>query len=267
MMADVSGVVDRMRLDGRVVLLTGGAGHLGRAIGAALIELGATVAVTDRDPAATSGAAAELGSAATAFPADLDDDAAVARLPDSVVEALGGLDVLINGAAFVGSSQLDGWAVPFAEQSVATFRRALDVNLTAAFALTQAAAPALAGSGHGSVVNIGSIYGHVGPDHRLYEGTAMANPAAYPASKGGLSQLTRWLATTLAPRVRVNAVSPGGIRRDQPDAFVERYVARTPLGRMATEDDVVGAVIFLAGDLSSYVTGQDLVVDGGWTAW
>jgi NAD(P)-dependent dehydrogenase (short-subunit alcohol dehydrogenase family) len=95
----------------------------------------------------------------------------------------------------------------------------------------------------------------------------MGNPAAYAASKGGLIQLTRWLSTTIAPEVRVNAISPGGIWRNQPDIFVKRYEERTPLQRMGTEEDMVGAVVYLASDLSKYVTGQNLMVDGGWTAW
>ena len=112
-----------------------------------------------------------------------------------------------------------------------------------------------------------SIYGLVGPDLRLYEGTAMGNPAAYAASKAGIVQFTRWLATTLAPSVRANAITPGGIERGQAQSFHERYCQRTPLGRMATEDDFRGAIAYLASDASSYMTGQNLVIDGGWTAW
>ena len=266
-MPEVVAFSDRMRLDGRVVLITGGAGHLGRAMTLAFADLGARVAVSDRDLAMTTAAAADAGPAAVPFAVDLADMDAVRGLPESVRSQLGRIDVLVNNAAFVGSMALDGWAVAFEAQSVDTFRAALDVNLAAAFALTQAAAPMLAASGHGSVVNIASIYAIAGPDQRLYAGTDLGNPAAYAASKGGLVQLTRWLATTLAPSIRVNAVSPGGIARNQPTAFIERYVARTPMGRMATEDDVLGAVAYLASDLSSYVTGQNLVVDGGWTAW
>ena len=118
-----------------------------------------------------------------------------------------------------------------------------------------------------SIINIASIYGMYGPDWRLYEGTSMGNPAAYGASKGGLIQLTRWLATTIAPSVRVNAISPGGVFRNQPEAFVQRYEAKTPLGRMATEDDFIGIIAFLASDLSKYVTGQNHLVDGGWGIW
>jgi NAD(P)-dependent dehydrogenase (short-subunit alcohol dehydrogenase family) len=118
-----------------------------------------------------------------------------------------------------------------------------------------------------NIINIGSIYGELGPDWSLYEGTSMANPAAYSASKGGLIQLTRWLATTLAPNIRVNAISPGGIFRNQPDVFVKRYEGRTPLARMATENDFRGAVAYLASDMSSYVTGKNMMVDGGWGEW
>jgi NAD(P)-dependent dehydrogenase (short-subunit alcohol dehydrogenase family) len=107
----------------------------------------------------------------------------------------------------------------------------------------------------------------VGPDLSLYEETNLGNPAAYAATKGGLLQLTRWLATVLAPDVRVNAISPGGVWRNQPEDFLKRYVAKTPLRRMATEEDLKGAVAYLASDLSAYVTGHNLVVDGGWTTW
>ena len=177
------------------------------------------------------------------------------------------LDVFVNTAAFVGTSNLEGWATPFEQQTVDTWRRALEVNLTSMFHLTQALMPKLRLSGSASIINIASTYATWGPDWGLYEGTEMANPAAYAASKGGLLQFTRWLATTIAPDVRVNAISPGGVFRGQPEVFVERYEKRTPMGRMAKEDDFVGAAVYLATDLSSYVTGQNLAVDGGWGVW
>jgi NAD(P)-dependent dehydrogenase (short-subunit alcohol dehydrogenase family) len=114
-----------------------------------------------------------------------------------------------------------------------------------------------------SIINIASIYGQLGPDWRLYDGTEMGNPAAYSSSKGGLIQLTRWLSTTLTPSVRANVICPGGIFRNQPEMFVSRYEKKTPLGRMATEDDLRGTLGFLASDLSQYLTGQVLTVDGG----
>ncbi|MCG8510311.1 MAG: SDR family oxidoreductase [Rhodospirillales bacterium] len=260
-----------MDLSGRAALITGAAGHIGAACADALAELGCRIAICDRDPQKCRQVAESIAESrsveTTALAADLADETSVKALPEQVTDAFGRLDILVQSAAFVGDSELSGWAVPFAEQSAETWRAALEVNLTATFVLAQAAAPHLGENGVGSVVNVSSIYGMMGPDLRLYEGTGMGNPAAYAAGKGGLLQLTRWLATVLAPDVRVNAVSPGGIRRNQPDSFIRRYEENTPLGRMGTEEDVKGAVAYLAGDLSAYVTGQNLIVDGGWTAW
>ena len=260
-----------MSLNGRVALVTGGAGHIGRAVANGLAELGANLALSDIAASGGEEAAATLsgrfaGSAA-AFACDFEQPAAVKELPRRVREKFGRIDIIVNGAAFVGTSGLQGWATPFEQQSDATWRRALEVNLTAPFVLLQALAPDLKKSGHGSIVNISSIYGLSGPDWRLYEGTGIASPAAYAASKAGLIQLTKWLATTLAPDVRANAIAPGGVFRNTTEPFLGRYNARTPMGRMATEEDIKGAVAFLASDLSSYVTGQCLAVDGGWTAW
>ena len=255
---------------GRVVAVTGGAGHIGRAIAGAMIEMGAAVALIDRDREGLALAAERLrgsGRPVTPITLDLELESERAVLPTRITENFGALDVLINNAAFVGDSQLGGWIGPLAEQRLDTWRRAVEVNLTASFHLTQVLLPLLQRSGRGAVVNISSIYGVLGPDMALYEGTTMGNPAAYAASKGGLVQLTRWLATTLAPAVRVNCISPGGMHRNQPDAFVRRYVERTPMKRMGTEEDLIGAVAFLASDLSGWVTGQNILVDGGWSAW
>jgi NAD(P)-dependent dehydrogenase (short-subunit alcohol dehydrogenase family) len=209
-----------------------------------------------------------IGEAGVFAPADLEEEGQVRALPEIASQfGKGRLDIVVNCAAFVGDSSFPGWAVPFEQQSTEAWRRALEVNLTSAFALIQSALPYLQRSPNASIVNIGSIYGVGGPDLRLYEGTNIGNPAAYAASKGGLVQLTRWLATTLAPKVRVNCVSPGGLYRGHTDPFLTRYLDRVPLGRMGTEADVVGAVVFLAGDLAAYITGQNLMVDGGWTAW
>ncbi len=264
-------IAQLMSLKGRVAVITGGAGHIGRAIAEALGEAGASLVLVDLPGGRSQEAANELSSrlGVDAIPCDVDlaDFDQVRRIPSRVLERFGRLDVLVHCAALVGTSALEGWAVPFADQSADTFRKALDVNLGSAFVLTQAAAPALAAHGTGSVVCVGSIYAVSGPDWRLYDGTTLGNPAAYAASKGGLVQLGRWLATTMAPRVRVNTLSPGGVYRGTPEPFLSRYVERTPLGRMATEEDLKGAALFLASDLSAYVTGQHLLVDGGWTVW
>lgn len=258
-----------MDLSGRVALVTGGAGHIGFQAACALAELGADVALADI--AGPAGHADEIrklfGTRSEAITINLADEPLVKALPGQVVHALGGLDIVVHSAAFVGATRMKGWAAPFEQQSPDTWRQALEVNLTSLFVLAQAAAPALKKGGRGSVITLSSIYGMEGPDLRLYEGTEMGNPAAYAASKGGLIQLTRWLSTVLAPKIRVNTISPGGIFRGQPDVFVERYESRTPAGRMGREEDLKGAVAFLASDMGAYVTGQNIVVDGGWTAW
>lgn len=264
-------VAELTDLSGRTVVVTGGAGHIGRAAAAGLVEQGAQVAVVDLDPDACRDAVAELDRVAdgSAFsvPCDLADEHATRGVADRVLEHTGAIDALVHFAALVSAEPLPDWTTPFEQQGTEVWRRALEVNLTAVFVLTQACTPALRASGHGSVVTVGSTYGIVGPDWRIYEGTTMGNAAGYAASKGGVIQLTRWLATTLAPDIRVNCLSPGGVFRDHPDSFRAAYEARTPLGRMATEEDYVGATLFLVSDLSSYVTGQNLAVDGGWTAW
>lgn len=264
-------VRELMNLHGRVAVISGGAGHIGVALADALAECGACTVILDVQQARCDAIAAAVrqtyGVETLGLEVDLANEAQVRTVCPRVIECFGHVDILVNCAAFVGSSALQGWTTPFLEQRSDTWRQALEVNLTAAFVLTQSCAVALTASGHGAVINISSIYGMVGPDLRLYEGTIMGSPAAYAASKGGLLQLSRWLSTVLAPSVRVNCISPGGVARQQPEAFQVRYNARTPLQRMATEEDLKGAVVYLASDLSAYVTGQNLVVDGGWMAW
>ena len=254
-----------------MALITGGAGHVGAAIGDALAELSANVVILDTSLEACSDVCKRIAKqyGVETFPicADLAFEEQIHTVPLKVVREFRRLDILINCAAFVSALKLPGWTTVFEEQSPETWRRALEVNLTAPFILTQACWSALKKSGHGSVINVASIYGVCGPDMRLYEGTNMGNPAAYAASKGGLVQLTRWLATVMAPEVRVNALSSGGIWRNQPKLFCDKYVDKTPLRRMATEEDLKGPVAYLASDMSAYVTGQNIIIDGGWTVW
>ncbi len=262
----------KMDMSGRCALITGAVGGLGRIIALSLAEMGADLILVDRSGADYTTLTKEILElyqvSVITIDCDLEQPDQRARLIEQVSQSGGSLSVLINNAAFVGTSGLEGWVTPFAQQSVSTWCRALEVNLTSAFDLIKGLTPALRASTHGSVINIASIYGNLGPDYSLYEGTTMGSPAAYAASKGGLIQLTRWLATTLAiDKIRVNAISPGGVLRNQPESFVQRYSARTPLGRMATEDDFCGTVAFLASDLSAYMTGQNLMVDGGWSVW
>ena len=260
-----------MQMKGRRVLITGATGSLGQVIVDTLAELGANLLLVDRPGSDFQGL---IDSVTQRWAVTIQCETCDLEQQDQRDDLVGRvkrgglkLDVLINNAAFVGTSGLQGWAVPFEQQSVETWRRALEVNVTAAFDLCKQLTLLMRESPCASIVNIASIHGQYGPDWRLYEGTEMANPAAYATSKAGLIQLTRWLATTLAPQVRVNSISPGGIFRSQPPSFVERYEAQTPMGRMAHEDDFRGAIAYLASDLSKYVTGQNLAVDGGWGAW
>jgi NAD(P)-dependent dehydrogenase (short-subunit alcohol dehydrogenase family) len=260
-----------MNLQGRTALITGAAGGIGRVMAQTLEEIGADLVLVDL-PGAQYGTVIEAMVARgkvkiEILACDLESEKERESLIAHFTKTQRPLDVLINNAAFVGTSTLKGWSTNLENQTIETWRRALEVNLTSAFHLSKGLAPTLAQNKRGSLVNVASIYGLHAPDYSLYQGTEMGNPAAYAASKGGLIQLTRWLATTLAPHVRVNAIAPGGVFRNQPKEFVARYEARTPLGRMATENDFRGAIGFLASDMSSYVTGQILSVDGGWGIW
>lgn len=260
-----------MDLSGRRSLVTGAAGSLGKMFSHTLAELNSSLVLVDKpgtdleslkiDIESIYGVDVEVGFF------DLEREELRLSLSQLMFDSKKPLNILVNNAAFVGASDLIGWRDGFGQQSTDTWRRALEVNLTAIFELCRELSPLLRSSKSGSVVNITSIYGVFGPDWSLYKDTSMGNPAAYAASKGGVIQLTRWLATTLAPDIRVNAIAPGGIFRNQPDLFVERYSSRTPLGRMAKEEDIKGVLAYLATDLSSYVTGQTLSVDGGWGVW
>jgi NAD(P)-dependent dehydrogenase (short-subunit alcohol dehydrogenase family) len=253
-------------LAGRTAVVTGGAGPLGRRLCTSLAEAGARVVVVDRAGADETARSLPGDVAHVSIDADLLDAVQLDRVVNRV-EQLGACDVLVNNAAFTGTSGVPGYAVPFDQQTDEAFELALRLNLVVPFSLSRRLAPLLRAGGHGSIVNVASIYGLVGPNLTLYEGTAMGNPAAYGASKAGLAQLTRYLSTVLAPEVRCNAFAPGGIARGQATEFVTRYNALTPLGRMATEADFSGVLLWLASDDSAYVTGQVIAVDGGWTAW
>lgn len=256
-------------LKGRRALITGASGKLGKVMADTLAELGASLVLVDQSIAELNSLSEDLfkrwGSKIDCQICDLEQQTQRSDLIKYVKQ--NGINILVNNAAFVGASEIQGWNEPFEKQTVETWRRGLEVNLTSIFDLCQGLAPMLKTQEGASIINITSIYGLYGPDWSLYEGTNMNNPAAYAASKGGLIQLTKWLATTIAPEVRVNAISPGGIFRNQSAIFVKRYEDKTPLGRMASEDDFRGAIAYLATDMSKYVTGQNFSVDGGWGVW
>lgn len=264
-------IKELVNLSGRLALVTGGTGYIGKVIIETLAELGANIFILDQDINRINDFAKlikkKYNVKVFSLQVNLEKSEEILNVKPSIKKHFGSLDILVNNAAFVGTSDIGGWIDSFEKQTTKTWRRALEVNLTSAFELTKICTELLKKSKSASVINMASTYGVVGPNMSLYSDTEMGNPAAYAASKGGLIQLTRWLSTSLAPSIRINAISPGGIERDQPKKFKNRYISRTPLGRMGTEEDLKGVIAFLASDLSAYITGQNILVDGGWTSW
>jgi NAD(P)-dependent dehydrogenase (short-subunit alcohol dehydrogenase family) len=268
---------ERFSLRGRTAVVTGAAGLLGREHCLALGEAGASVVVTDLDGDVCSALARELGSqdvAAIGVPADVTDPRTLEGLRDEALRRFGSIDVLVNNAAIDDKVALDAGAEAsrFETYPLEKWRRSLDVNVTGTFLCCQVLGAEMARRGRGSIINVASTYGVVGPDQGLYRGPDGAQrffkSAAYPTSKGAVISFSRFLATYWAKAgVRVNVLSPGGVEAGQDAHFVESYGRRTPLGRMAHKSEYRGAVVFLASDASSYMTGSNLVVDGGWTAW
>ena len=262
-------MIDRLfSLDGRVAVITGGLGQLGRQFTSALTAAGARVAILDtREAEPGPGHVMHLV-------ADVTDRTSIEQALARVQDRWGTPHVLINNAALDSPPDAPASANGIPEMYPADlWRRVMDVNVTGAFLCCQVIGGRMAESGRGSVINVASIYGLVSPDQRIYEyrrsrGEEFFKPAAYSASKAALLSLTRYFATYWAPRnVRVNTVSFAGVFNDQDPAFLQEYTRRVPLGRMAREDEYNGAILFLASDASSYMTGANLVLDGGYTAW
>ncbi|MEF8840111.1 MAG: oxidoreductase [Haloarculaceae archaeon] len=250
-------------LGGRVALVTGGAGLIGEAVCEALVEQGARVALAETDGEHGAAAADRLGPDATFHRADVTDERSVTALVDAVAADHDRIDVLVNCAY----PRNEAYGRPYEAVTYDDWCENVVDHLGGYYLTSRAAGAVMAGQeGGGSIVNLGSIYGVRAPDFSVYEGLDMTSPVEYAVIKGGILNLTRYLASYLGrDGVRANVVSPGGVFDDQPAAFVERYEARTLLGRMAEPADVAGAVAYLASDAAAYVTGQNLVVDGGWT--
>ncbi len=267
-------------LTGRVAVLTGGAGMLGRQYTRTLLEAGARVVVADlsgeQAAAAASAAMDDAGGEAISWGVDVRRKDDVQRMTDEVNKRFGRIDILINNAAIdpkLDSAVADKLSNTFEDYPLELWQASLDVNLTGALLCCQAAGKVMLAQGSGVVVNVCSTYGVVAPDQRLYrrEGEAeqkLFKPVAYAVTKAGIAHLTRYLAAYWGGQgIRVNTLTPGGVYHAQDDEFVARYAARTPLGRMASVNEMNGAMLFLVSDASTYMNGANLIVDGGWTAW
>lgn len=264
-------------LHGKTALVTGGAGLLGRQFCLTLAAAGAAVVVADVQGSSAHKVAEEVkhnGDQALAVEVDISNPPAVHRMMDQIMATYDDLDILVNCAAIdpkFDPEHREKESSAFETYPYAAWQEALNVNLSGVFLVTQAAVKPMLKKESGVIINVGSIYGMVGPDQRIYEREdqpAQYKPVHYSVTKAGLLGLTRYLAAYYRNKsIRVNALSPGGVFLDHEEAFVESYSARTILGRMAGEDELNGALLFLASDASSYMTGANLVVDGGWTAW
>lgn len=266
-------------LQHQTAIVTGALGLIGREHCHALANAGAHVVVTDLDHEAAEEFAATLqrtsGQAAVGIGADITDPASVRALLDRSIDVFGRIEVLVNNAAINDMvedpvSALE--ASRFENYPLELWRKCLDVNVTGMFLCSQVIGTHMAERGTGSIINIASTYGVVAPDQSLYrrrDGTQMIyKSAVYPTTKGAVLSFSRFLAAYWGEAgVRVNTLSPGGVANGQDDEFVANYSRRTPLGRMAAPSDYHGAIVFLASDASRYMTGANLLVDGGWTAW
>jgi len=263
-------------LAGKVAVVTGGCGILGRHFCAALAGFGASVVVSDLDPESCAGLAAKLtarfGVPCLGLACDVTDAAAVERLAEGAEARLGAIDVLLNNAA--GKTRDPGrFFLPVEEYPEEIWREVMAVNVDGLFLVARTLGGRMAKRGRGSIIQTASIYGVVAPDQRIYQGSEylgrpINTPAVYSTSKAAVIGLTRHLATYWGDKgVRVNTLTPGGMESGQNDTFQQRYGARVPLGRMGRAGELTGAVVWLASDASSYVTGQNIIVDGGLSAW
>ena len=264
-------------LSGKVAVVTGGVGILGQHFCAGLAASGACVALIDIQDEKVNEAANLLsksyGVKAIGYGCDVSDSVSVKRTVDKIIKDFGKIDILHNNAAGK-SDDLDAFFAPFEEYSLEQWRKIMSVNLDGMFLVAQAVGKQMVAQGTGgSIIQTASIYGVIAPDQRIYEGSLYLDrkintPAVYSASKAGVIGLTKHLAAYWAEKnIRVNSLTPGGIESGQNEQFKRNYSARVPMGRMASANEIVGALLYLASDASSYVTGQNIIVDGGLACW
>lgn len=277
-------ILEKFDLTNKVAVVTGGPGLLGREFCRTLAEAGASVVVADINAEAVNQLAIQLiqsGYHCLGVATDVTQPESVQNLVNETLATFRRLDILVNSAAIdpkfdpqalAEMSHTRAVSGAFEDYPLEQWKTALDVNLTGMFLCCQAAVkPMLAQEKKGSIINICSTYGLVGPDQRIYQRDGQQTsfkPVYYSVTKAGVLGLTHYLATYYAgTQIRVNALTPGGVFNNHDDQFLHAYTARTVMGRMATKDEMNGALLFLASDASSYMTGSNLVVDGGWTAW
>jgi 2-deoxy-D-gluconate 3-dehydrogenase len=276
----MTNILDKFNLAGKVAVVTGGAGLLGREFCRTLAEAGASVVVADIDQKATYQIARQLeeaGHKAIGSGLDVTCPESTQGMVEQTLKEFRRLDILVNSAALDPKFDPDALAkgiTPgrFEDYPLDQWNTALNVNLTGMFLVTQACVrPMLEQGKRGSIINICSTYGLNGPDQRIYVkgGKRLAfKPVYYTVTKAGVLGFTKYLATYYAgTEIRVNALTPGGVYNNHDETFVQNYSAKTILGRMAHKDEMNGALLFLASEASSYMTGGNVVVDGGWTAW
>jgi len=259
-------------LQGRTAIVTGGAGILGTHFCEALAAYGANVVIADRDAKAAESLAAKLPGRPLALAIDLAKEEEIAAMAKAVQARYGCIDILHNNAA-TKTSDLERYFDPVEKYDMNIWSEVMRVNIDAMFMTAKHIGAAMARQGRGSIIQTASIYGVMAPDQRIYKGSEylgheINTPAVYSASKAAVVGFTRYLATYWAASgVRVNALTPGGVESGQNETFKQNYGSRVPLGRMARATEMIGALIFLASDASSYVTGQNIIVDGGLSVW
>jgi NAD(P)-dependent dehydrogenase (short-subunit alcohol dehydrogenase family) len=244
----------------KVALVTGGLGLIGKEIVRGLNDFGASVCVADIDERQMKGLE---NLAAVNFQCfDITSEDSIHQTLQAVIKQFKKIDILVNCAY----PRTGDWGARCEDVTFDSWKMNMNSHLGGYFLCCQKVAEQMKLQQRGSIINFASIYGVVAPDFSIYEGTSMTMPIAYSAIKGGIIAFSKYMASYYAKdNIRVNCISPGGVFDKQPDCFVEKYVAKTPLGRMGTPKDIVGAVLYLASDASSYVTGHNLIVDGGWT--
>lgn len=266
---------DMFDLSGRVAVITGGAGFLGRKHAEAIAEFGGRPVLVDVRADGAADVAKEVVDrfhvAAIGIGADITNPESVQAMTQQIVERFGQIDILINNAAMTvkyGADIRQQYFAPFEEYPLDLWETALKVNLTGMFLCTQAIGRVMGQRKKGVIINIASDVGVISPDHRIYDGEHFNTPISYTVSKTAVLGFTRHLATYWAEKnIRVNALSPAGVFDNHTPAFVEKLASRIPMGRMATPDEYKGAIVFLASDASSFMTGANLIIDGGRTSW